>query len=428
MSKLEDIYDKLSRYIDANFKNLHTSAEVSKVNAIERFKTVFMELKDGKISVDSSMPIYKFNNRANVGDNIKLSGRLALRGSRVRFIINDLTKQGKGKVVKELEKNYKILEKKGYIKAENKKDIKRDYQKIGMVTSCHAAGFKDFIDTIRNRKNDVQVRVYDTRVQGAYAGKQITKAIKLANKDKWADVIVVTRGGGSKDDLSCFNDLDVCLAIGESKLPIVTGIGHQIDNFLADEVADKSFITPTATAEGITINYKSDLPELQRLRETLRYRLKNRLEKTIEKIINYQRIASSNQILGQLDTMNMISNQMRGQLINNLKNQKEKIRNYEVSLSKPELLNQLDRLEENFKKIEDSKKIAFDHRLREAENKLENFRIRIENGKTNGTILKNSKGLSVETIENLKKELKKNDNFILYLQGSSIKVSIKLNE
>jgi len=428
MSKLEDIYDKLGKYIDDNFKNLHTSAEVSKINAIERFKTVFMELKDGTISVDSSMPIYKFNNRANVGDNIKLSGKLALRGSRVRFIIDNLTKQGKGKIVKELEKNYKILVKKGYIKTENKKTIKRDYHKIGMVTSCHAAGFKDFIDTIRNRKNDVRVRVYDTRVQGVYAGKQIAKAIKLANKDNWADIIVVTRGGGSKDDLSCFNDLDVCIAIGESKLPIVTGIGHQIDNFLADEVADKSFITPTATAEGITLNYKSDLQELQKIRETLKYRLLNKLKKVINNITNYQRITSNNQIIGQLDTMNMISIQMRRQLINSLKHEKDKIINYEVSLCRSELLNELNKLEENLKKIKESNKVNVDYRIKNVENKIENYKIQIEHGKTNGTILRNSKGLSIETIKDLKKELKKNDNFILYLQGSYIKVVLNLNE
>jgi len=124
----------------------------------------------------------------------------------------------------------------------------------------------------------------------------------------------------------------------------------------------------------------------------------------------------------------MISIQMRRQLINSLKHEKDKIINYEVSLCRSELLNELNKLEENLKKIKESNKVNVDYRIKNVENKIENYKIQIEHGKTNGTILRNSKGLSIETIKDLKKELKKNDNFILYLQGSYIKVVLNLNE
>lgn len=426
MEKLEDIHMRLFKIINNNFDNLETQADISKINVIQKFNTAFLELKDGKISIDSSIPIFKLDNNIKIDDRIKIKGKLGLRGSRIRFIINQLEKKGKGNNLKELEKNFKILEKKGYIDGDKKKKIKRDYQKIGIVTSCNAAGFKDFVDTICNRKNDIQITVYDTLVQGNNASKEISKAIKLANKHNWADILVITRGGGSKGDLSCFNDLEVCLAIGESQLPVVTGIGHQIDTFIADEVADKSFITPTATAEGITINYKRDLIKLEDYQKNINYVLKNYLDNIIDNILKYQKILYNNNILQN----NLIYdyNNLNESIKNKIKYINDKIEHYQSNIINSSIFNLIEKNEINYTQFNRENENQIHYLIQKIKDKIERYEFKLDNESIKSTILINNKNNTIKSIKDLKKNIKKNDNFKLYIQGEYISITIKINE
>jgi exodeoxyribonuclease VII large subunit len=143
------------------------------------------------------------------------------------------------------------LEALGYFN--NKPDIKSDYSRIGIISSLQAAGLRDFIYTIQNRCHNKKILVYPASVQGKHAEEEIKIAIKLANTHNKVDIIVLIRGGGSKEDLECFNSEIIATSIYDSKIPVVTGIGHQIDTSITDLVAAKSFITPTAVAQNITL-------------------------------------------------------------------------------------------------------------------------------------------------------------------------------
>lgn len=128
-------------------------------------------------------------------------------------------------------------------------------KKIGLISSVGTSGYKDFTTELLTNKyyTNFTIKEFDCRVQGKIAIPELIKAITTANEYD-VDVIVILRGGGSKIDLNIFNDYDLCKAICESKLPIMTGIGHETDDVVADVVARKSFITPTALAKALYLS------------------------------------------------------------------------------------------------------------------------------------------------------------------------------
>jgi exodeoxyribonuclease VII large subunit len=123
-------------------------------------------------------------------------------------------------------------------------------QRIGLITSRQSDAMRDFEDTYREHSGSgaAPVELADVRLQGVQAPAQIAQAIQRLNREKRVSVIVLTRGGGRKEDLAVFNDLSIAQAICQSDIPIVTGIGHQRDDTLADQMADFKAITPTAAA------------------------------------------------------------------------------------------------------------------------------------------------------------------------------------
>ena len=129
-----------------------------------------------------------------------------------------------------------------------KQPLPTDIRQIGLVTSKRSEALKDFEDTYRHEHGGAALKVADVLLVGQQAPQQIAQAIERYNHHHQVDVIVLTRGGGRSAELSVFNDLLVAEAICRSQIPVVTGIGHQRDDTLADHVADVSTITPTAAA------------------------------------------------------------------------------------------------------------------------------------------------------------------------------------
>jgi exodeoxyribonuclease VII large subunit len=139
------------------------------------------------------------------------------------------------------------LEQKG-LWPRTKKPIPNTIQRIGLITSKQSQALHDFEDQYRRDGGTAAIKLTDVRLQGEQAIREIAEAIKRFNQANDVDVIVLTRGGGRTAELSVFDDLQIAEAICLSEIPVVTGIGHQRDHTLADEVADASQITPTAAA------------------------------------------------------------------------------------------------------------------------------------------------------------------------------------
>jgi exodeoxyribonuclease VII large subunit len=121
-------------------------------------------------------------------------------------------------------------------------------QRIGVVTSRHSDALHDFEDTYRKEGGSGVIQVEDVRVQGFQAPHQIAQAIERLNRDDKVEVIALIRGGGREDELAVYNDIAIAQAICQSAIPVITGIGHQRDDTLADQMADFKAITPTAAA------------------------------------------------------------------------------------------------------------------------------------------------------------------------------------
>ena len=137
----------------------------------------------------------------------------------------------------------------GLFDDERKQPLPTHPQTIAVVTSPTAAAWGDIQKTLKSRYPGLQVLFSPATVQGEQAPNSIAKAIQRVEKDGRAEVLILGRGGGAVEELACFNDERVVRAIAECSIPIITGIGHQRDESLADLAADASVHTPTAAAE-----------------------------------------------------------------------------------------------------------------------------------------------------------------------------------
>jgi len=140
------------------------------------------------------------------------------------------------------------LERAGWFSAERKRSIPSFPRAVGIVTSTQAAALRDVLITLRRRFPGLRVIVYPSAVQGAAAAAEIAAAIAIANARSEVDVLIVCRGGGSLEDLWAFNEETVALAVFESRIPVISGVGHETDFTICDFVADARAATPTGAA------------------------------------------------------------------------------------------------------------------------------------------------------------------------------------
>ena len=150
--------------------------------------------------------------------------------------------------------------------------------KLGVISSTGAAGYGDFIKIINRRWGGMKVQVANTQVQGMDAPDQIIRALKYFNERGDVQVIAILRGGGSADDLSCFNDEALVREIAASRIPVITGIGHDRDESLADLAADVRALTPSNAAEILTKDRAEEKTKLNRAIERTRQVLLQNIE------------------------------------------------------------------------------------------------------------------------------------------------------
>ncbi len=144
------------------------------------------------------------------------------------------------------------LQKKGYFDLERKRPLPTNIKKIGLITSKNSAAIKDFLTTLKPRNPFIEIYLIDVRVQGNTTGMEVSDAINQFQAYDDIDLIVITRGGGSKDELFVFNDEIICDAAFHSKIPILSAVGHEIDKSLLDYTADIYSSTPTQAAQIIS--------------------------------------------------------------------------------------------------------------------------------------------------------------------------------
>lgn len=188
------------------------------------------------------------------GDMVELKGKLSLfaaRGS-LQIQVDEMRRAGVGTLFEQYLQILEKLKKEGLFEQERKLAIPAYPRRVGIVSSLQAAALQDVLTALRRRAPQFQVVIYPSLVQGAEAVSELMNALAQAELRQEVDVILLVRGGGSLEDLWCFNDERLARLIAACSIPIVSGVGHETDVTIADHVADLRAATPTAAAELIT--------------------------------------------------------------------------------------------------------------------------------------------------------------------------------
>lgn len=255
-------YLKLKFDRDPYLERVYLTGQVS--NFRKRPSHQYFSLKDDKAVIQATMwaGVYKqLGFELEEGMKINAVGRVQLyepSGS-YSIVIEKAEPDGIGALAIKFEQLKQALTQEGLFKQEFKQELPRFTKKIGVITSPSGAVIQDIITTVSRRFPGVEIILYPTKVQGDGAAQEVVANIQRANERDDLDVLIVGRGGGSIEDLWAFNEEVVVRAIFESRIPIISSVGHETDTTLADFVADRRAATPTAAAELATPVTKADL-------------------------------------------------------------------------------------------------------------------------------------------------------------------------
>ena len=255
-------YLKLKFDRDPYLERVYLTGEVS--NFRRRPTHQYFSLKDEKAVIQATIwgGVYKnLGFELEEGMKINVIGRVQLyepSGS-YSIVIEKAQPDGVGALAIRFEQLKKALAQEGLFNPEWKQVLPQFVQKIGVITSPSGAVIKDIITTVSRRFPGVEIILYPTKVQGEGAAQEVAANIQAANQREDLDVLIVGRGGGSIEDLWAFNEEIVVRAIFESRIPIISSVGHETDTTLADFVADRRAATPTAAAELATPMTKADI-------------------------------------------------------------------------------------------------------------------------------------------------------------------------
>ena len=310
---VSDINNLAKGLLERDLSNVWIQGEISSFTAHGSGHWYFT-IKDKRSSLSCVM--FKFENQnvlfePKIGDELILNGNISIYApsGRYQFNVKHIEVFGEGALLKAFEDLKRKLESEGLFNQEIKKEIPSLALSIGVITSGTGAVFKDIINVLRRRSPFVKLTLIESQVQGRTADKEITKAIKLANEADSFDLIILARGGGSIEDLWCFNMESVAREISNSKLPIISAVGHETDFTISDFVADLRAPTPSAAAEIISQDHSNLLEsftrnrinmengfvnKIEQLREELEYKLAllrhpgDKLRETYQRIDNFE--------------------------------------------------------------------------------------------------------------------------------------------
>jgi exodeoxyribonuclease VII large subunit len=194
-----------------------------------------------------------------------------------QLIIEHMEEAGFGALQRQFEQLKAKLSAEGLFDADNKRPIPTSISHIGVITSTTGAAVKDILSVLKRRFPAIKVSLFPTAVQGEEAPAQIVSALADANSHHGLDALIISRGGGSLEDLWAFNSEQVARAIAKSVLPIISAVGHEIDFTIADFVADLRAPTPSAAAEIISPDSQQIQTQLNRLQQSLTESLQRNL-------------------------------------------------------------------------------------------------------------------------------------------------------
>ncbi|GGW86415.1 exodeoxyribonuclease VII large subunit [Alteromonas halophila] len=316
------------------------SAEVSNFVAAASGHWYFT-LKDNKAQVRAAM--FKNANRLvrrrpKEGDKILVRASVGIYEARgdYQLIVEHLEDDGEGRLKQAFDALKAKLLGEGLFDASKKRPLPDSIQRIGVITSASGAALHDVLSVLGRRSPATQVVVYPSLVQGESAAAQLIDAIHTANARNEVDVILLTRGGGSMEDLWCFNNEALARTIASSDLPIVSAVGHEVDITIADFVADLRAPTPSAAAEQLSQDTRALLQRLDtlttRLSRTMEARIRNAERQLKASHQHLRALHPANQINAQNQNLRRLSRSLQHGMLQHLRYARQQARNLDERL------------------------------------------------------------------------------------------------
>ena len=300
--QVSDLANEMRQLMERSYPEVWVEGELSSLSK-PASGHLYFTLKDDQSQLRCAM----FRSRASLcrykpqaGDLVKIRAKISVYTARgdLQCIAQHIEEAGEGVLQRRFEELKNKLKQSGLFDQSRKRAIPKFAKHIGIVTSPSGAAVKDILSTLKRRCPGLPVTIYPAVVQGESAAESIRSALDIAIKHQRCDVIVLTRGGGSIEDLWCFNDEQLAQEIARCPIPIVSGVGHEVDITICDLVADLRAPTPTAAAEILSPDITHLLGQVQ----SMAFRLPRSMERLVQRLsqnvdLNGQRLEHPKQKL-----------------------------------------------------------------------------------------------------------------------------------
>lgn len=280
---------EITRYIksrlegDFALRNVRVNGEISDCKE-DKKGHLYFTIKDDAAIMSCAMWASKRNAglgfKPETGQHVVVTGNIGVyeKWGDYRLYADKIEKEGMGRLFEELEKLKQKLKAEGLFDESHKKPIPKYPKKIGIITSRTGAVIEDIKRTAREANAYVQLLLYPASVQGEEAAATLIRGIKRFEKEG-VDTIIIGRGGGSIEDLWCFNDEKLARAVYNCRIPIISAVGHQTDRTLVDEVSDLSVATPTAAAMNAVPKLELAFNELNAYKDSMANKLQLKIDR-----------------------------------------------------------------------------------------------------------------------------------------------------
>ena len=288
--KVSEINKIAKNLLEGEFPDIWLEGEISNLT-LHSSGHLYFSLKDEEAQINAIMykwQVGQLEFMPESGMKVIAQGKISVfvKGGRYQIIVYDLKPIGIGALQQAFEQLKRKLEKEGLFDKARKRPIPMLPQKIGIVTSPTGAAIRDILNIIERRFANVHILIHPVRVQGDQAAGEIAEAITYVNEHfPYLDVLIVGRGGGSLEDLWSFNREIVARAIYDSRIPVISAVGHEIDYTIADFVADLRAPTPSAAAELVV----SNKIELEKRILLLTSKIKSSMEHELDELTSQYR-------------------------------------------------------------------------------------------------------------------------------------------
>lgn len=418
--------------VDGFLNNVTVKGEISNLKIHGRGHLYF-SLKDENSKINCVMFNYapKVSFELNDGMSVQVKGRVNVyeASGSYQIYVDEMTNDGVGNLYQLFEELKKRLNNEGLFDEKHKQKLPRIPKKIGVITAPTGAAVKDIISTINKRYPLCEILIFPTLVQGDGAKENIVKMIEKANESD-VDVIILGRGGGSIEDLWAFNEEIVARSIYNSKIPIVSAVGHEIDFTISDFVADLRAPTPTGAALMVVPDQYEILRYLDEYKGRITNVINNKLKRNQEKLKHFANSFIIKNIMSlyspKEQKLDILIDKLNSSMTSKINNNTNKLNQILLKIKVVNPTEKIDYNIEKMKQLEKNLRNLICNIIKFKTNKLINLQTKIELLNPNNIL---NKGYSIVKINNKiiksTEEVKINDSLDIILKDGIINSEVK---